>query len=167
MKSTRALVGMDRKMEVVKIGALLGELFVKRNWQQNLDRNQLFEFWNGAVGKDIAAHAQPELLRGQVLWINVVDSIWMQQLHLMKEDIRQVINEKISGTGDIADIRFKLVSKLKPVLAKKVIEPVPAKKEPDPESVAEFERLISAINDDGVKDSFRKIWLNQHGRDKY
>jgi hypothetical protein len=158
---------MVRKKKIVKMDALLGELFASKNWQQNLERNRIFEFWTEAVGKDIAAHALPKLIRGKVLWVNVTDSIWMQQLHLMKEHLRQVINERLVGEEGISDIRFNLVTTLRPVLAKKkeINQKPSVKPDPDPKRLAEFEKMISAIADAGARDSFRTLWLAQQGRD--
>lgn len=158
---------MSRKKKIIKMDCLLGELFASRNWQQSLDRNRIFEFWTEAVGKDIATHAQPKVVRGSVLWVNVTDSIWMQQLHLMKEHLRQVINDRLVGDEGIGDIRFNLVAGLRPVLTKtKEINTKPsAKSAPDPKKLAEFEKMISAISDAGARESFRTLWLAQQGRD--
>ena len=146
------------------IGSLLDSLIESKNWQSNLKRNQLFEFWDQAVGKDICTNAQPKVLRGTVLWVDVTDSVWMQQLHLMKEHLRQVLNDRL-GEEEIKDIRFNLVSRLKPVLA-------PRKKEeerqvvplPDPVKLAEFEKMIGAIENEEARNSFRNLWLIQQGR---
>lgn len=156
---------MRNEKKIVRMDALLGELFKGRNWQENLDRNRIFEFWNEAVGKDIAAHAQPKMLRGKVLWVNVIDSIWMQQLHLMKEHLRQVINDRLAGDEGVTDIRFNMAQTLAPVVAaKKVTAKPPIKPPPDPVKLAEFERMIGAIADQGARDSFRTLWLAQQGR---
>jgi hypothetical protein len=155
---------MGREKKIVKIDALLGELFASRNWQQNLERNRLFEFWNEAVGQDIAGQAQPKLIRGKVLWVNVTDSIWMQQLHLLKEHLRQVINDRIIGVEGISDIRFNLVTTLNPVLVKKKSVARPPKPPPDPQKLADFEKMIAAIADAGARNSFRTIWRAQQDR---
>jgi hypothetical protein len=158
---------MSREKKLVKIDVLLGEMFESREWQQNLDRNRVFEFWTEAVGKDIAAHAQPKLIRGKVLWVDVTDSIWMQQLHLLKEHLRQVINARIAGEEGIADIRFNLVSTLRPVLAamKVINTKPPAKPPPDSQKLAEFEKMLVAIADEGARNSFRILWLAQQDRE--
>lgn len=158
---------MSRKKKIVKIDTLMGELFANRNWQQHLDRNRIFEFWSEAVGIDIAAHAQPKLIRGKVLWVNVTDSIWMQQLHLMKEHLRQVLNDRLAGDVEVSDIRFNLVTTIRSILAeKKEINQKPSEKPaPDPKKLAAFENMISAISDVGARESFRTIWLAQQGRD--
>lgn len=158
---------MSREKKIVKIDSLLGDLFANRDWQKHLDRQRVFEFWTEAVGQDISRHAQPKLIRGSVLWVNVTDSVWMQQLHLMKEHLRQVINERIAGEEGIRDIRFNLVTTLRPILSevKKINQKPTAKPPPDPKKLAEFEVMIAAINDEGARNSFRTLWLAQQGRE--
>lgn len=155
------------KKKIVRIDALLGEMFETRNWRQNLARNRIFEFWNEAVGNDIAAHAQPKLLRGKVLWVDVTDSIWMQQLYFQKEHLREVLNDRIPGEEEIDDIRFNLVANLKPARPAPKIDleiSAPARPAPDPAKLAEFEKLVSTIGDEGVRNSFRTLWLAGQGR---
>jgi len=160
----RFLVVMREKKKIVRIGSLLDSLIVSRNWQSNLNRSQLFEFWDQAVGKDICGNAQPKVIRGNVLWVDVTDSVWMQQLHLMKEHLRQVLNDRLGGE-EIKDIRFNLVSRLKHVLApRKEEKKNPVVMRPDPEKLAEFEKMIGAIEDEEARNSFRKLWLIQQGR---
>ncbi|MDF1578218.1 MAG: DUF721 domain-containing protein [Desulfurivibrionaceae bacterium] len=155
------------KKKIVRIDALLGEMFENRNWRQNLARNRVFDFWAEAVGKDIAAHARPRLVRGKVLWLDVTDSIWMQQLHFQKEDLRRVINERIPGEDGIDDIRFNLVANLplSPPAKKIDREPGPPPRlPPDSGKLAEFEKLLATIGDEGARNSFRTLWLVGQGR---
>ncbi|MEN8142200.1 MAG: DUF721 domain-containing protein [Thermodesulfobacteriota bacterium] len=157
---------MARKNKITDIGTLLSDLIENRNWKHNLNRHRLFEFWNEAVGKDIAAHAQPKLIRAEVLWVDVTDSVWMQQLHLMKDHLRQVLNERLGDDG-VVDIRFNLTTKLKPVLAeKKVVDnKMPPISPPDPEALASFEKMLSAIGDENTRASMKRIWLVQQSRE--
>ncbi len=153
---------MAGKNKITDIGTLLSDLIENRKWKKNLSRNRIFEFWNEVVGKDIAAHAQPKVIKGEVLWVDVTDSVWMQQLHLMKDHLRQVLNERLSDEG-IEDIRFKLVSRLKPVLAERpaVGNKMPLPAPPDPKNLARFEKVLSAIGDEDTRETLKKIWLVQ------
>lgn len=160
------ITGMARKNKITDIGTLLSDLIENRNWRHKLNQHRLFEFWKEAVGKDIAAHAQPKLIRVDVLWVDVTDSVWMQQLHLMKDHLRQVLNERLGDDG-VEDIRFNLTTKLKPVLAEKkakVEKPAPARP-PDPQALASFEKTLSAIGDEETRASLKKIWLAQQNRE--
>lgn len=157
---------MAHNKKLTDIGTLLTGLAASRNWHVNLKRHRLFEFWERAVGKEIAAQAQPKVIRGTVLWVEVTDSVWMQQLHLLKEHLRQVLNDRIGADG-ISDIRFSLTACLKPVASWKEQdgrEASPVMVAPDPEKLARFEKMISVITDDAARNSFRKLWLVQQGR---
>ena len=157
------VVKRDRN-KMTGIGSLLNNLLESRKWRENMNRHRLFEFWAQAVGKDISANAQPKVLRGNVLWVDVTDSVWMQQLHLMKEDLRQVINDRLGEEG-IKDIRFNLVNRLRPVLsARKEEKKKPVASKPDPKKLAAFEKMIGAIADEGARSSLRKLWLIQQDR---
>ena len=140
----------------VEISRLLSTVFENRKWRSKLELHRVFEFWNKTVGKEIAAVAQPYLIRGHVLWVKVRDSIWMQQLHFQKmlllENInKQLVNEKFS------DIHFQLDSSLSAPM-----EPETKKQKPvflDKKQEQEFDKLISPLENDDLKASLKSLWV--------
>ena len=140
----------------VEISRLLSTVFENRKWRSKLELHRVFEFWNKTVGKEIAAVAQPYLIRGHVLWVKVRDSIWMQQLHFQKmlllENInKQLVNEKFS------DIHFQLDSSLSAPM-----EPETEKQKPiflDKKKEQEFDKLISPLENDDLKASLKSLWV--------
>ena len=140
----------------VEISRLLSTVFENRKWRSKLELHRVFEFWNKTVGKEIAAVAQPYLIRGHVLWVKVRDSIWMQQLHFQKmlllENInKQLVNEKFS------DIHFQLDSSLSAPM-----EPETEKQKPvflDKKQEQEFDKLISPLESDDLKASLKSLWV--------
>jgi predicted nucleic acid-binding Zn ribbon protein len=140
----------------VEISRLLSTVFENRKWRSKLELHRVFEFWNKTVGKEIAAVAQPYLIRGHVLWVKVRDSIWMQQLHFQKmlllENInKQLVNEKFS------DIHFQLDSFLSAPM-----EPETEKQKPvflDKKQEQEFDKLISPLENDDLKASLKSLWV--------
>ncbi|MDX2434093.1 MAG: DUF721 domain-containing protein [Desulfobacterales bacterium] len=140
----------------VEISRLLSTVFENRKWSSKLELHRVFEFWNKTVGKEIAAVAQPYLIRGHVLWVKVRDSIWMQQLHFQKmlllENInKQLVNEKFS------DIHFQLDSSLSAPM-----EPETEKQKPiflDKKQEQEFDKLISPLENDDLKASLKSLWV--------
>ncbi|NOQ67473.1 MAG: DUF721 domain-containing protein [Desulfobacterales bacterium] len=140
----------------VEISRLLSTVFENRKWRSKLELHRVFEFWNKTVGKEIAAVAQPYLIRGHVLWVKVRDSIWMQQLHFQKmlllENInKQLVNEKFS------DIHFQLDSSLSAPM-----EPETKKQKPvflDKKQEQEFDKLISPLENDDLKASLKGLWV--------
>ncbi len=65
------------------------------------------EIWEKAVGPQIAAQSRPDGLRRGTLFIRVSNSIWMQQLHYLKEEITGKVND-IMGGADLKGIRFSI-----------------------------------------------------------
>lgn len=63
--------------------------------------------WDQAVGETVAQQAQPNFVRGGILFVRCSSSAWMQQLHFMKVTIREELN-RLLGKEVIKDIRFQM-----------------------------------------------------------
>jgi len=143
----------------VELSRLLSTVFENRKWRSKLELHRVFEFWNTTVGKEIAAVAQPSLIRGCVLWVKVADPIWMQQLHLQKILLLGKINKQLHGET-FNDIRFQLNSSLS-------VPPEPESKKSKPiildkKQEQEFDRLISSLEGDELKASLKSLWIKMH-----
>jgi hypothetical protein len=140
----------------VKMNRLLAEVFDKRQWRNRVELHRVFEFWDKTVGKEIAAVAQPTLIRGHVLRVRVKDSIWMQHLHLQKIVLLEKINKEFDGEK-LSDIHFQLDSSL----------PAPQEPEPEKEKTVlldknqekEFDNLIGSLENDDLKVSLKHLWV--------
>ena len=143
----------------VEISRLLSTVFEQKKWRSKLELHRVFEFWNSTVGKEVAAVAQPSLVRGHVLWVKVTDSIWMQQLHLQKMLLLEKINKQLHKEK-ITDIHFQLDSSLP-------IPPEPQNKKPKPvfldkKEEQKFDKLIGFLENDDLKASLKSLWLKMH-----
>ena len=65
----------------------------------------LIDAWNRAAGPQIAAKAQPDRLREEVLYVRVATSVWMHELQYMKQNIISKLNGILGGTK-VSQIRF-------------------------------------------------------------
>ena len=147
------------KNKPVEISRLLAAVFHYKKWHSKLELHRVFEFWDETVGRDIAAVAQPSLIRGHVLWVKVADQVWMQQLHLQKMLLLEKINQQLHEEK-ISDIRFQLNSALTPPP-----EPEPKRSKPvflDKKQEQEFDKLISSLDNDDLKNSLKSLWLKMH-----
>ena len=136
---------------------LLGAVFEQKKWRAKLELHRVFAFWEEAVGQEIAAVARPALIRGHVLWVQVADSVWMQQLHLQKILLLEKINRQLHGET-ISDIRFQLDSTLPTSQEQENKRPdkpllIDRKKE------REFDLLISSLDNKDLQASLKKLWL--------
>jgi hypothetical protein len=148
---------MNRKQGAIPISNVLAGLFAERHWEERLGLHQLFQFWDEVVGKDIARQARPAVIRGSVLWVEVTDSIWMQQLHLQKIMLLATLNSRLPGDG-LADIRFRIGRGLGAMAAK----PAPAVKREakrfDPDKQRCFANLLTALPDAETRARLLSLW---------
>jgi predicted nucleic acid-binding Zn ribbon protein len=65
--------------------------------------------WNDTVGPTIARHARPRRLRRGVLLVEVDGPEWMHELHFLKRDLRERLNERL-GRSVVRDVYLVLVT---------------------------------------------------------
>ncbi len=87
------------------IGEILLPALKKRGLAARPEKSALLKLWPKAVGKQIAAQTKPDGWREGTLFVKTTSSVWVQQLHFMKEDIRQKIND-LSGKQTVKEIMF-------------------------------------------------------------
>jgi predicted nucleic acid-binding Zn ribbon protein len=154
---------MATKSEPSLLGTLLRELFQRNKWQHQLERHKIFPIWEDIVGLHIAAHAMPDCIRGEVLWLKVTDSVWMQQLHLEKRTLLAAINERLGEQG-LQDIRFRLETKLASREPEVARESRPAEEPVGQEDRNRFEEMIQPLQDEDLKATMRRLWLKSWRR---
>ncbi|MDK2847505.1 MAG: hypothetical protein PWP34_858 [Desulfuromonadales bacterium] len=74
---------------------ILQQWLASRGMDANFSRYRVWQYWDAAVGKQIAARAKPVRLRGSVLEVRVDHPVWMQQLQLLKPRILTRLNEQL------------------------------------------------------------------------
>jgi len=151
---------MSGSEKLTRIDKLLAELFRKKNWQRRLGLHAIFQTWPQVVGEEIARRAAPHVIRGDVLWVAVSDSVWMQQLHLQKQQLLEHINASLAGPEKISDIRFQIDAGLEderplPDSAKAASRrPLPL----DQEKVSAFEGMIASVGDAETRGRLLSLW---------
>lgn len=152
-------MGRNHSGKAEKAVDILRSLFAGKKWQKRIELHQVFLFWQEAVGEGIAAHAEPEVIRGAVLWIKVSDSVWMQQLHLQKMLLLEKLNSRLHG-DKLSDLRFHLdvnsgtqPEKPKPE-RKRTAKTVP----PPPE----LENMIGLLESKDMQEALRRLWCKAH-----
>ncbi|MEN6376350.1 MAG: DUF721 domain-containing protein [Smithella sp.] len=104
------------------IGEILFTAFKRRGMAAKLEENSVLKFWPKAVGEKIALQTQPDCLRNKTLFVKTISSVWVQQLHFMKEEIREKLNE-LAGKTVVKEIRFTIgheIKKTKPTLEEEI-----------------------------------------------
>src|SRR4030066_1683614 len=93
------------------ISEILLSLLKKRGMASKIEENALIRLWPKAVGPQIILHTKADAVRNGILFVKTISSVWVQQLHFMKEEIRQKINQ-FAGKNIVKDIRFSVGHKL-------------------------------------------------------
>ena len=149
--------------KITRIDALFAELFKKRQWDKRLALHAVFRNWAEVVGPEIAERTEPQVIRGTVLWIAVSDSVWMQQLHLQKQELLEHINAHVRGSEKISDIRFQIEAALgEEKMADDTPPPIVSPPPVAPEEQEGFERMIAAIGDAELRRRLLALWSKAH-----
>jgi predicted nucleic acid-binding Zn ribbon protein len=76
-----------------RLGGVLSGVISRLGLRRDLDDYRIFEAWERVVGAQIARNAQPTRLDAKRLVVTVKTAVWMQELSLLREEIRQKLNE--------------------------------------------------------------------------
>ncbi|MDI6742537.1 MAG: DUF721 domain-containing protein [Smithella sp.] len=115
----------NRQIQLQPIGEVLFSVLKKKGMASKLEENALIQLWPTAVGEQIAAKTKPESFRNGILFVKTVSSVWVQQLHFVKQDILDKLNQ-LSGKHATKEIRFMVG--YSPIKEKDDVSASPAKK---------------------------------------
>ena len=120
--------------------------------------------WVGVVGPQVAGVTQVEAVRDGVLVVRVKNSVWANELTLLKEDMLRRLNAKLGGRI-LTDIHFKASGLAK---SKKKPEPLPPAVPTDSElaritlsteASGRIEAALKEIAEDSLRGRIRQIML--------
>jgi predicted nucleic acid-binding Zn ribbon protein len=94
-----------QQAQLQSIGEVLFSILKKRGMTSKIEENALLKLWPKAVGPQIVSKTKPDSLKNGTLFVKTVSSVWVQQLHFIKEEIRGKLNE-LYGKPVIKEIRF-------------------------------------------------------------
>jgi len=100
------------RARLYSIGEILFPILKRRGLAAKLEENALLKLWPKAVGQQIALQTQPDCLKNKTLFVKTTSSVWVQQLHFMKEEILQKLNELAGKKFAVKDIHFSVGHKL-------------------------------------------------------
>ena len=97
--------GLRRRGE--KLGGILRRALEENGMARRLPRRVSPEVWESAVGRQIAARAQPTVLSGGTLHLLVQDHRWRDQLDAARAILLERLNGKL-GKGAVRALQFGL-----------------------------------------------------------
>jgi len=90
-----------------KLSGILRRALEERGMGRKLPRRIAPEVWESAVGRQIAARAQPTVLSQGILHLLVQDHRWRDQLDAAREFLLERLNRKL-GAGTVRALQFGL-----------------------------------------------------------
>ncbi len=137
------------------IAGVLPDIVRHKGWQVKLEQHSFFPVWEDVVGEDLAGCSRPLKVVKNVLWLEVANSTWMQQLQFEKRRILEAVNARLSRST-IKDIRFMLAGDEHDEEPQK--QPGVTFVPPDPEKLRKFEQQVSCIEDETTRDGLVRLW---------
>ncbi len=147
-------MGVSKKNWSRTVSKVLPEIASHNGWEEKLDMYSFFPVWDQVVDDYIAECTKPlKIVRG-VLWLEVENSTWMQQLQFEKMRILNDINATLK-LSRIKDIKFLLPQDN---FEEKKEDVQIAFVAPDPEALKKFEKQAAMIEDDTIRDALVRLW---------
>lgn len=87
------------------MGRVAGNLAGRRGWNAKISEGTVMGAWDRIVGAEIAAHAQPKVLRDKVLHVTAESTAWATQLRLIQSQILAKI-AAVAGNNVVTSLRI-------------------------------------------------------------
>ena len=118
-----------------------------------LHLHSIFTHWKNLVDETVCRHAEPLKIVDRVLWIEVENSSWMNQLQYQKILILEQLNEFLQ-IQELEDIRYVLKQEKRRSEEERKVVFVP----PDSEEMTKFQKLIEVIEDEKSREALLSFW---------
>ena len=99
--------GARRKSQPTAIGGVMERVLSDLGLEAAAQALRVGERWEEAVGAEVARHAHPAGMRGDVLEVEVDTPVWGQQLQLCRPEILASLRELL-GEQAPTDLRFRV-----------------------------------------------------------
>ena len=96
-----------KQASLQRLGNVLAGILKKHNIFFDSEEQLLLDVWQKAVGPQISVQTRPDRLKRNTLFVKVSSSVWMHQLHILKQDIIEKINQLL-GKDLIKNIHFSI-----------------------------------------------------------
>ncbi len=142
-----------------RISRLLPNLVHERGWEIQLDLHSIFPRWTELVGEEMNEHAQPLKIERGVLWLEVVNSSWLQQYQYEKLELLDTLNSflRLSRLKDIKMVLSK-GKKDKTQTSDQKSGPAVRFVRPSEEKIAAFQRQVECIADEKCREALMQFW---------
>lgn len=142
-----------------QISRMLPGLVQDKGWEKQLDLHSIFPRWRELVGEEVDSHTQLLKIERDVLWLEVENSSWLQQLQYQKLELLDTLNScfRLSRLRDIKMVLAKgLAGKTRKSErhAASTIEFI----KPSDDKIIAFQRQVACIADEQCREALMQFW---------
>ena len=141
------------KKPIERLSSTITKLLKARGLESRLSEYRIFRQWEEAVGDVLARHAHPVAMHGKKLTLMVDSPAWMQQLSLLKPEIKEKVNN-ILGNDVVKDIKLILGEV---AAIKKTVSPLAVSAVLDREERVAIDRYAEKVHDPDVREAIRRV----------
>lgn len=145
----------NKSTHLESINGFLSSFTGQQGWNEQLDLHSVFLRWNDLVDSDIANHCQPLKIVKNVLWIEVENSAWLQQLQFQTIPLLIILNKSFRSSK-LEGLRFCLAANEKTEKEEKEISLRYV--QPPVQDVEAFEKQAEAILDKDSREALLRLW---------
>jgi hypothetical protein len=149
-KNTATLMGLEN---------LIPQLSQQHGWEEQLDLHSIFVNWHELLDSDITDHCKPLKIVKKVLWIEVENSAWLQQLQFQTVVLLEILNRSLR-VSMLKGLRFFVEEEGRKI--KKEPEQVLSYVQPLACDIARFEQQVEGISDKDARDALVRFWYLSH-----
>ena len=148
-------MGKDGKHTLQGLENLLPQLSRQQGWEEKLELHSVFLRWTDLVDSDVSAHCRPLKIVKNVLWIEVENSAWLQQLQFQSVMLLEIMNNSLPKARFEA-VRFCIEERAGK--SDKTDEPSLYYVQPPAEEIAAFEQQVASISDPDAREALIRFW---------
>lgn len=126
-----------------------------KDWEKKFDQHRVFLKWTELVDQQTAKCARPLKIVNDVLWVEVDNSAWVQQLQFQKLELLDALNDHLR-VSYFTDIKFTVGETTR--IEKPKENTGPRMKRPSGEEIAKFEKQIEFIEDEEIRKAMTRLW---------
>ena len=142
-----------------RISRMLPGLMHDKGWEKQLDLHSIFPRWQELLGEEVSSHAQPLKIERDVLWLEVENSSWLQQMQYQKLELLDTLNSsfRLSRLKDIKMVLPKGSSGKTDKSDQQSASTIEFIK-PSEEKIAAFQRQVACIADEECREALMQFW---------
>ncbi len=139
----------------MRIKEILEDLFKDLDIYLKIKSYEVLNLWDRVVGEYIAKNSCPEHITNGILYVKVKNSLWLQELVLLKNNLIESLNKGM-GMEIVKDIHFK-IGKLENKGKYKKEKQKKERKGISREDIGRIERVTSLIKDEEIREIIKRV----------